>query len=200
MTMERTETSGSAPDPRGDNGVDLDALRAARRAMSESSDEPRFQWQARNDWVHGARSRTTLQGHVIGGTERRHTSELAFDADHPAVLAADDRAGAPAEFLLHALASCLTALITAEAQQRRMQLRGLTSTLTADMDSADMLGLNRDSRNCFSQIRVDIAIDADGTPYELRNLVASAVRRSAVFDALTRGVDITTHVDPTNDR
>jgi uncharacterized OsmC-like protein len=200
MTMERTETSGSVPDPRCDNGVDLDALLAARDALSESSGGTRFQWQARNEWVHGAHSRTTIQGYVVGGTERHHASELAFDADHPAVLGADDRAAAPAEFLLHALASCLTALIATEAQQRRIQLRGLTSTLSADMDVAGMLGVDRDSRSGFGQICVDIAIDANGTPYELRNLVASAVRRSAVFDALTRGVDITTHVDPASGR
>jgi uncharacterized OsmC-like protein len=180
-----------------DNGIDLDALVATRDTLSESPDTTVFQWQAQNRWVHGTHSRTTIDGYVGGGAERRHGSTYVFDADLPELLAADDNGAAPVEFLLHALASCLTAVIATHAQQRGVQLRELTSTLSGDVNVAGTLGIDGEGRTGFSQIRVDIAIDADATPYEVRAIVANAVRRSAVFDTLGRGVDITTHVTPT---
>jgi uncharacterized OsmC-like protein len=46
-------------------------------------------------------------------------------------------------------------------------------------------------RNGFDQIRVSFVVEGDAPPEKLRELVARAQARSAVFDMVTHGVPVT---------
>ena len=68
----------------------------------------RFQFRARNRWQSGTLSETTITSFSGAGGEHEHKTTFKLTADHPAVLVGDDRAPLPIEFLLHALATCIT--------------------------------------------------------------------------------------------
>jgi hypothetical protein len=69
----------------------------------------RFQFRATNEWVSGTRSRSHIHGfHGAGQEDTSRTEPFAYDADHPAVLVGSNRGPTPVEFLLHAIAVCLT--------------------------------------------------------------------------------------------
>jgi uncharacterized OsmC-like protein len=171
--------------PTADNGVANEFLLQAREQLSEHREAAQFTWRATNEWVRGTHSRTTVHDFAgLGGTHQ-HVEPRTYDADHPVVFAAEDHGSTPVEFVLHALAACLTGGIASVAQHRGIELRSVRSTIEGDMDVAGILGIDREARNGFSGVRISFEIDADATQEELENLVAGSQRRSAVFDVLT---------------
>lgn len=100
----------------------------------------------------------------------------------------------PAEYLLHALAACITAGIGNIASARGITLDRVESTVAGDIDLQGLLGLDPDVRNGYQGISVEIAIEGDADSEELREVVERSVARSAVFDVLTNGTKLTVNV------
>jgi uncharacterized OsmC-like protein len=173
-----------------DNGVNVQALLDAREVLADAPEAAQFTWRASSKWQNGVYSTTTIQKYFGLGEEQSHKTETVFDADHPEVFAAEDRGITPIEYLLVALASCLTAGVAAVAQNRGIQLRSVESTVEGNHDIRGILG-DTDVRNGFNDITVTFNIDADASDEEIEALVAQSQKRSAVFDALTNPTEVT---------
>jgi uncharacterized OsmC-like protein len=178
-----------------DNGVNVQALLDARTALADAPAGAKFQWKAEAEWVHGTHSQATINGFFGLGTDHAHKTSWTYVADHPEVFASEDRGPTPVEYVLVALASCLTAGIAAVAQNRKIQLRSVKATLEGDHDILGILGGDPEVRNGFTDIRVHFDVDADATPEEIEALVAQSQKRSAVFDALTNPTNVTVTVN-----
>jgi uncharacterized OsmC-like protein len=173
------------------NGVDVPTLFATLDAVKANPEIADFQFRARNTWVSGTHNRTTIQGFYGAGQEDTSRSEpFVYDADHPTVLVGSNKAPTPVEFLLHAIAACLTAGLANIAAARGVTLHRIESTVEGDIDLLGILGLSREVRNGYQQIRVSFAIDGDATEEQLAALVEQSRRRSAVYDVLTNGTDV----------
>jgi len=177
-----------------DNGVNVEALLAAREALSQSPEAAQFKWRATCDWVKGTHSRTSVEGFFGLGEEQRHKTKFDFEADHPEIFASEDHGATPVEIVLAGLASCLTAGIAAVAQHREIQLRSVKATLEGGMDIQGILGVDSDVRNGFDGIKVTYHIDADASPAEIEALVAQSQKRSAVYDIITNPTNVTVEV------
>src|SRR5262245_11228708 len=105
-----------------DNGVKVEALIAAREALTNAPAAAQFKWRAACEWKNGTHSHSTVEGFFGLGEEQRRKTTFKFDADHPEVFASEDRGATPVEYVLVGLASCLTAGIAAVAQHRKIQL------------------------------------------------------------------------------
>jgi uncharacterized OsmC-like protein len=177
-----------------DNGVNVEALLGAREAFADTPEIAEFQWRSSVTWVNGTHSRSEIAGFHGFSDEQAHHTSFVLDADHPLQFAAKDNGPTPVEYVLVGLGACLTAGIAAVAQQRQIQLRSVTATLSADMDLHGILGADPDVRNGFSGVSVEYTVDADATPDEVRAVVAQSQKRSAVFDILTNPTDVTVTV------
>ena len=177
-----------------DNGVNTAALLDAREALSGAPQAAEFTWRATCSWVNGTHSRSTVETFTGLGQEHTHVSTFTFDADHPECFAAEDHGATPVEYVLVALASCLTGGLAAVAQNREIQLRKVTATVEGDMNVLGILGGDPDVRNGYRDIRVRFDVDADATAEEIESLVAQSQKRSAVFDILTNPTDVTVSV------
>jgi len=177
-----------------DNGVNTDALLAARTALTDAPEAADFTWRAKCRWVRGTHSRTTVDGFSGLGQEHHHRSTFAFDADHPECFASEDQGATPTEFVLAALASCLTAGVAAVAQHRQIQLHSVEADVEGTMNVLGILGADPDTRNGFSDIRVRFAIGADASDDYIRALVAQSQKRSAVFDIVTNPTNVVVDV------
>ena len=100
----------------------------------------------------------------------------------------------PVEYVLVGLASCLTAGVAAVAQNRGIQLRSVEATLEGSMDIQGILGIDRDVRNGYDDIKVTFNIDADAPKKDIEALVAQSQKRSAVFDAITNPTNVLVEV------
>ncbi len=176
-----------------DNGVNVQALLDAREVLAGAPEAAQFSWRASSSGkpVH---STTSIQNYFGLGEEQTHKTETVFDADHPAVFAAEDNGITPIEYLLVGLASCLTAGVASVAQNRGIQLRSVESTVEGNHDIRGILGVDSDVRNGFNDVKVTFTIDADASKQEIEALVAQSQKRSAVFDALTNPTEVTVEV------
>jgi uncharacterized OsmC-like protein len=171
--------------PTVDNGVNIEALRGARQALTEAPEAAQFQWRASTQWVMGTHSRSVITDFSGLGAQHAHRQAFSIDADHPQVFASEDNGPTPPEIVLAALASCLTAGVATVATNRGVQLRSVTATVEADMDLQGILGIDGDVRNGFSSINVTYDIDADASRADIEAIVAQSQKRSAVFDIVT---------------
>ena len=169
------------------NGVDTPTLFATLDVVKAQPQLAKFQFRASNRWLSGTHSRSRIETFSGAGGERRHTGILEFDADHPAVLVGADHAPTPVEFLLHAIAACITSGIGNIAAARGVKLTEVESTVEGDIDLRGILGLSGQVRNGYEQMRVHFRVKGDAAPEKLEAIVAQAKARSAVFDVLTNG-------------
>jgi uncharacterized OsmC-like protein len=183
--MSITETTPALP-----NGVNVEALLGAREAFKGDTSLTKFTWRARNEWVNGTHSRTVIEDFYGVGGEQSHNGPQVHDADHPAIFAAEDNGSTPVEFVLHALAACLTGGVASVAANRGITLRSVNSVIEGDMDLQGILGMDRDVRNGYQGVRVSFEIDADASAEEIEAVVQQSQKRSAVYDILTGNVPV----------
>ena len=131
-----------------------------------------------------------MHGYFGAGGELTHVAPYTAVGDHPAVLCGMDAGPTPVEWVLHALASCLTAGIGNIAAARGIKLSKVELTVEGDIDLRGVLGLSGDVRNGYQGIKVSFEIDGDASPDQLEKLVMQSKARSAVFDILTNGVPV----------
>jgi uncharacterized OsmC-like protein len=172
------------------NGVDLDRLLATIDAVTADHALARFQFRARNHWVDGGYSRTTIKDFYGAGQEdATRTEPFTVETDEPPVLLGDNRAPNTAEYVLHALAACLAGTIAYHAAARGIALDGLETTIDGDVDLRGFLGLDGDVRPGYQQIRVSIKASGDLDDNQLAEL-ASLTRYSPVRDIVSNPVPV----------
>jgi uncharacterized OsmC-like protein len=194
LTRQPKERAMTAPTTAVNNGVNVEALIAAREALTKAPEAAQFRWRATCDWMNGTHSRATVSGFFGLRQDQKRKSEFRFDADHPEVFASEDLGATPVEYVLVGLGACLTAGIAAVAQHRNIQLRSVSATIEGAMDIQGILGIDADIRNGFDAIRVSFKIDADATADEIKALVAQSQKRSAVFDIVTNPTNVTVEI------
>lgn len=172
------------------NGVDTPTLLATINAVGAQPELAAFQFRAKSRWIAGTHSRSTMHGFSGAGGEHTHIAAYQADSDHPQVLCGADAGPSPVEWVLHALASCLTAGIANIAAARGVKLNKVESVVEGDIDLRGILGLSKEVRNGYQALRVSFEIDGDASPDELEQIVAQSKARSAVFDVITNGVPI----------
>jgi uncharacterized OsmC-like protein len=177
------------------NGVDTATLFATLDAVKETPEAAKFQFRAHNRWVSGTHSQTTIEDFFGVGEERGHEAPTMLDVDHPKVLVGSDQGPTPVEYVLHALAGCLTAGLANIAAARGVELTEVTSTIEGDIDLNGILGLDPTVRNGFERIRVHFDVKGNAPAEKLREVVEQSRARSAVFDIITNAVPVTIEVD-----
>lgn len=177
------------------NGVNVEGLFGALDAVKAMPEAAKFQFRASNEWVSGTNSRSRIYEFFGLGAEQTHREAHEYDADHPEQLVGTDVGPSPVEFLLHALAACITAGIGNIAAARGIDLTSVRSTVTGDIDLVGLLGLDDSVRNGYQSIDVHLVIEGDTGADQLRGIVERSIARSAVFDMLTNGTTVTVNVD-----
>lgn len=181
-------------EPKIVNGVNVSNLFATLDVVKAQPAAAKFQFRASNQWLSGTHSRTTSGGFFGAGQEHEHKAVYTYDADHPAVLVGQDNGPTPVEFLLHAIAACLTAGIGNIASARGINLTRVESQVEGDINLLGIFGMDENVRNGYEGIRVNFEIEGDAPAEKLREVVQQSISRSAVYDVLTNGVPVTVNV------
>jgi len=177
------------------NGVDTPTLFATIGAVKEQPELAEFQFRATNQWQRGTHSKTTFESFSGAGGEHEHPRTYQSEADHPEVLVGGGNAPTPVEYLLHALASCLTAGIGNIAAARGIVLDSVESRIEGDINLLGLLGLSKEVRNGYQNVRISFSIKGNATEEQLEEVIAQSRRRSAVYDVLTNGIPVEIEVN-----
>lgn len=169
------------------NGVDVGQLTSVIDAVERDADYGKFQFRVSNDWQDGGRNRSRMQEFFAGGREDDTRSEPFYlDADEPAILASGDTAPTPVEFVLHALAGCLTTTLVYHAAVRGIEIEAIHSELDGDIDVRGLFGLDADVRKGFNQVRVQMRVKSAASAAELKELAMY----SAVYEMVSGSLPV----------
>lgn len=172
------------------NGLDVDQISGTIDAVTANPALARFQFRARHEWIDGSHSRTTIKDfYGVGQEDASRTAPFTVDSDEPPVLLGENRAPNASEYVLHALAACLTGTIVFHAAARGIALEGLEATIHGDLDAQGVLGLNDSVRPGYEKIRVTIKATGDFDDNQLAEL-ASLTRYSPVRDLVSNPVPV----------
>ena len=173
------------------NGVDTATLFATLDAVKGNNEIAKFQFRASN---------TLDQRHAQPVDDPRLLRRHAGDGAHAACTSstpttrpcwsAPTTRPTPVEYLLHALAACLTAGIANIAAARGVKLTEVESTVEGDIDLLGILGLGDGRPQRLSSRSRSASSSRATTPTKLREVVEQSRRRSAVYDVLTNGVPV----------
>jgi len=178
------------------NGIDTAQVYGTLDVLRAQPEAARFEFRVRNRWIDGTHSRSTIHGFWGAGAEDVSRAEpFIVDASEPPVLFGHNEAPNPAEYLLHALAGCLTLTIVNVAAARKVELHEVSSSLTGILDARGATGIDDSYRNGFDGIEVTFTIKGDASPEKLREVVDRALARSVVYDMITNGVPVTVRAD-----
>ena len=172
------------------NGINLPRLQETVSLIQSQPELAKFQFQFTNRWLDGPRTRSTVRSFFGAGQTHQHTTPIDLSTDEPEVLLGSDRNANPGEYLMHALAACVTSAIVFHAAARGVSIEKIESTIDGDVDLRGFLGLDASVRNGFEQIRMKLKIKADVPEARLKELCDLGPKFSPVFDSLTRGVPV----------
>lgn len=172
------------------NGVAVEDLVKTIEAVKATPSIAKFQFRIQNQWQCGSHNRSAVATFSGANQEMSHPKPFILEADEPKILLGKDMAANPVEYLLHALASCLTTSMVYHAAARGIRIDQVESRFEGDLDLHGFLNLDRTVRNGYEGIRVHFRIKADVPEDELHQIVELGTRFSPVFDSLTNGVPI----------
>lgn len=174
------------------NGIGVAALRQTLDAIEENLDPGRRRFLIRNQWLDGGRTRTVVKDIIAPGRGRiARARPLIVDADMPSLLGSRDLPMDPLEHLLAALAASITTTLVWQAAEAGIHIDAIDTRAEGDIDLRGCLGLDRDARPGFTQIRIVVAIDAEANDADLGALIEAARRLSPLVDMIVTEAPIT---------
>lgn len=180
------------------NGVNVEELFKTVDAVKKTAAIAKFRFRADNTWIEGGHNRTSIRNFYGAGEEdTSRKTPFILDADEPKVLLGTDRGANPVEYVLTALAGCLTTSLVYHAAARGIAVEEVESHLEGDLDLRGFLGISEEVRNGYENIRVTFKIKADATKEQLRELVQLAQKRSPVFDIVSHPVPVSVELKKT---
>ena len=174
------------------NGLDLEQMGQTVRALKNDPALAQFQFRARNRWIDGDENCSTIRDFYGAGSEDTSRSEaFIFTNGEPPVLLGHNEGANPVEYLLHALAGCVTTTTVLHAAARGITLRKLSTKLTGNIDLQGLLALDDSVPVGYESIRIRMDIEADCSDEDLAELIAFAQRHSPVCNTVCRPVPVT---------
>ncbi len=174
------------------NGLNLEQMVQTIDAIKSTPSLGEFEFRARNQWVSGGENRSTIQGFFGAGSEDESRSEpFIFTNGEPPILLGNNEGANPVEFLLHALAGCVTTTTVLHATARGIQIQKLSTELVGNIDVKGLLALDDNAQVGYESIRIKLDIEADCSDEEIDELLSFAKVHSPVCNTVCKPVPVT---------
>lgn len=173
------------------NGLSVAGVFDTVAAIKANPSLARFQFRARNKWIDGGENRSTIRDFYGAGREDdSRTSSFEFVNGEPPVLLGNNEGANPVEFLLHALAGCVTTTFVLHATARGITIHELSTELEGDLDVRGLLDLDDAVSPGYERIRIKMHVKADCSDAELEKLMAFTQQHSPVCNTVCRPVPV----------
>ena len=173
------------------NGLNVDQMFETLDALKQTPTLARFEFRNRNQWINGGENRSTIQDFYGAGQEdTSRTEPFVFTCGEPPVLLGANEGANPVEYLLHALAGCVTTTTITHASARGITIQEMSTEIIGDIDLQGFLGMNESVSPGYEQIRFKIHIKADCSDAELDDLLDFTKAHSPVCTTVCRPVPV----------
>ena len=174
------------------NGLNTEQMVQTVEALKNNPQLAQFEFRARNQWINGGENRSTIQDFYGAGAEDTSRSEpFVYTNGEPPVLLGNNEGGNPVEYLLHALAGCVTTTTVLHATARGITIHKLSTVLVGDIDLQGFLALDDEAPVGYKSIRIEMDIEADASDEEIEKLISFAEDHSPVCNTVCRPIPVT---------
>jgi uncharacterized OsmC-like protein len=181
----KTQTSTSI------NGLDTEQMFETIGHIKSEPALARFEFRNSNEWIDGGENRSMIQGFYGAGQEdESRTEPFVFTNGEPPVLLGNNEGANPVEFLLHAMAGCITTTVVLHASARGIQIESMSTRLVGQMDLQGLLGLDDSVSPAYETIKLQLDVKADCSDEELDDLLAFAQEHAPVCQTVCRPVSL----------
>jgi uncharacterized OsmC-like protein len=178
------------------NGIDVDQLLATVAAIKEQPSVSTFTFKAEGSWENGTLNRARIGDFVHDGERVERPQPFDLVGDEPPVLLGSNAGPNAVELLLAALGFCYAVGYAANAAARGIDLDELRYEVTGDIDVQNFLGMTRETRPGFSQIRARVWVRSPNASQEqLTELCEYVQGTSPVRDVLANQTPIDTTLE-----
>lgn len=182
----------TTPTPRSANGLDLEQMTQTVEALRRDPSLAEFKFRASNRWISGGENRSSIQSFYGAGAEDTSRAQpFEFTNGEPPVLLGHNEGANPVEFLLHALAGCVTTTTVLHATARGIRIRSIATELRGTIDLQGLLALDDGVDAGYRGITIEMEIDADCSEDEIEALLETARAHSPVCNTICRPVPVT---------
>lgn len=174
------------------NGLNLEQMTQTVEAIKGTPSLGEFEFRASNQWINGGENRSSIKGFYGAGSEDESRSEpFSFTNGEPPILLGNNEGANPVEFLLHALAGCVTTTTVLHAAARGIQIHKLSTELVGNIDVQGLLALDDNVSVGYESISIKMDIEADCSDEEIDELIAFAKQHSPVCSTVCKPVPVT---------
>jgi uncharacterized OsmC-like protein len=173
------------------NGLDTQQIVQMVEALKRDKTLAKFEFRARNEWIDGVENRSVIKDFYGAGAEdKSRVVPFTYTSGEPPVLLGANEGANAGEFLLHALAACVTSTTVIHATARGIGIESISTELRGDVDLQGFLGLDPSVPAGFQRITVLMKIKADCSDAALEDLLKFVHGHSPITDTLTRPVPV----------
>jgi uncharacterized OsmC-like protein len=173
------------------NGLNTQQFGQTVDAIKHDTTLARFEFRARNQWISGMVTRTSIQDFYGAGAEDQSRAKpFTFTSSEPPVLLGANEGAGAVEVLLHALASCVASTAVLHATARGIRIESIATELKGDVDLRGLLGLDSAVRPGYQKITIKMAIKADCSDAQLDELLQVVRGHSPMYDSISRPVPV----------
>lgn len=178
------------------NGVNVDQLFGTMEAIKENAEIAKFKFRSTNKWINGGHNRSTIKD-FYGACQEDTSREKPFvmDNDEPPVLLGENNGANPVEYILHAIAGCITTTFVYYAAAHGVKIDEVESTYEGDLDLRGMLGLPGRTQVGYEQIRVTFKVKSDAPREKLEELIKLAQMRSPATNSVMNPVPVSINLE-----
>ena len=173
------------------NGLDTQKMVETVGALKANPALAKFEFRARNRWISGGENRSTIKDFYGAGAEDGSRPQaFEFTNGEPPVLLGHNEGANPVEFLLHALAGCVTTTTVLHAAARGIEIESLSTTLVGNIDLQGLLALAEVPAG-YEGIRIEMDIKAkNASDADIDDLLQFAQAHSPVCNTVCRPVPV----------
>ena len=174
------------------NGLNLEQMQGTIDALKVDPSLAQFEFRNRNQWINGGENKSTIQGFFGAGAEdETRIKPFVYTNGEPPVLLGNNEGANPVEYLLHALAGCVTTTTVLYAAARGITISKLSTQLKGHIDLQGFLALDDSVNVGYESIQIIMDIEADCSDEELDELVTFAKEHSPVCSTVCKPVPVT---------
>lgn len=178
------------------NGIDVDQLVGTIGAITDEPSIAAFTFRANTEWKEGTRNDARIGSFVHNGEAIERPQTFALTGDEPPVLLGSNAGPNAVEVVLAALGFCYGVGYAANAAARGIDLEELRYEVEGDIDVRNFLGMTKDTRPGFSEIRVRSWVRSpNATQKQLEELCQYVQDTSPVRDVLANPVPVKTDLE-----
>ena len=175
------------------NGVNVDTLFGVIDAVKGNPKVADFKFSITNKWSNGGHNISNI-GNFYGALETQTRDGFVVENAEHQVLLGEDQSPNPVEFVLHALAGCMTTTLVYHAAARGHKITEVESTLEGDLDLHGFLGMDEKIRSGYNNIKVTMKVKGDLSEEQLQEMIQVAKDRSPVYDMVTSPVPVAVQI------